>query len=54
MRWSITLRKQLPFIPNFKLAIDHVLLSKEFQVEKIFVAKELGSDHFPVVSRIWY
>ena len=54
MRWSITLRKQLPFIPNFKLAIDHVLLSKEFQVEKIFVAKGLGSDHFPVVSRIWY
>jgi endonuclease/exonuclease/phosphatase (EEP) superfamily protein YafD len=54
LRWSINLEKQFPIIPNFKLAIDHVLLSKEFQVEKIFVEKDLGSDHFPVVSTIRY
>jgi endonuclease/exonuclease/phosphatase (EEP) superfamily protein YafD len=54
MRWSIDLKKQLPLLPNFKLAIDHVLLSKEFQVEEIFVEKNLGSDHLPVVSRIKY
>jgi len=54
LRWSISLKEQLPFIPNFKLAIDHLLLSKEFQVEQIFIEKELGSDHFPLVSKIWY
>jgi len=54
MRWTIDLKKQLPLLPNFKLAIDHVLLSKEFQVEKIFVEKNLGSDHLPVVSIIKY
>ena len=54
VRWSIALKEQLPFIPNFKLAIDHLLLSKEFQVEKIAVEKELGSDHFPVVAKVWY
>jgi len=54
MRWSITLQKQFSSIPNFKLAIDHVLLSKEFQVEEIFVEKGLGSDHSPIVSKIWY
>ena len=54
MRWSIILAKQFSIIPNFKLAIDHVLLSKEFQVEKIFVEKSLGSDHFPIVSKIKY
>ena len=54
MRWSIALEKQFSAIPNFKLAIDHVLLSKEFQVEEIFVEKGLGSDHFPIVSKIRY
>ena len=54
MRWSINLENQVPLIPNFKLAIDHVLLSKEFQVEEIFVEKSLGSDHLPVVSSIRY
>ena len=54
MRWTIDLKKQVPLIPNFKLAIDHVLLSREFQVEEIFVEKNLGSDHFPVVSVMRY
>lgn len=54
MRWTIELKKQVPLIPNFKLAIDHVLLSEEFQVEEIFVDKDLGSDHLPVVSTIKY
>ena len=54
MRWTIELKKQLPLIPHFKLSLDHVLLSKEFQVKSIFVDKELGSDHLPVVSEIWY
>jgi len=54
MRWSIALEKQFSAIPNFKLAIDHVLLSKEFQVEEIFVEKGLGSDHFPIVSKTRY
>jgi endonuclease/exonuclease/phosphatase (EEP) superfamily protein YafD len=53
-RWTIELKKQVPLIPNFKLAIDHVLLSEEFQVEEIFVERSLGSDHLPVVSRIKY
>jgi len=54
LRWSIALNKRFYFIPNFKLAIDHLLLSKEFQVKQIFVEKDLGSDHFPMVSKIWY
>ena len=54
MRWTIDLEKQLPLLPNFKLPIDHVLLSEEFQVETIFVEKSLGSDHLPVVSTIGY
>ncbi len=54
MRWTIDLEKQLPLFPNFKLAIDHLLLSNEFQVEEIFVEKDLGSDHLPVVSNIRY
>jgi len=54
MRWTIDLEKQVPLIPNFKLAIDHVLLSSEFQVEEIFVEKDLGSDHLPVISNIKY
>lgn len=54
LRWTIELKKQLPLIPHFKLPIDHLLLSKEFQVKSIFVDKELGSDHRPVVSEIWY
>jgi endonuclease/exonuclease/phosphatase (EEP) superfamily protein YafD len=54
LRWTIELKKQIPLIPNFKLPIDHVLLSKEFQVEEIFVEKDLGSDHFAVVTKIRY
>ncbi len=54
LRWTIDLKKQLPLFPNFKLPIDQVLLSDEFQVEKIFVEKSLGSDHLPVVSTIRY
>lgn len=54
LRWSISLEEQLPFIPNFKLAIDHVLVSKEFEVENIFVEKDLGSDHLPIVTELCY
>lgn len=54
LRWSISLKKQLPMLPFMKLSIDHVMLSKEFQVEEIFVEKDLGSDHFPIVSTIRY
>ncbi|CAA6799223.1 MAG: Endonuclease/exonuclease/phosphatase [uncultured Sulfurovum sp.] len=54
LRWTISLKKQVPFIPNFKLAIDHILVSKEFQVKNIFVDKELGSDHLPVVTVLNY
>jgi len=54
LRWTIDLKKQVPFLPNFKLAIDHVLLSNEFQVKDIFVEKDLGSDHFPVVTTAVY
>lgn len=49
LRWSISLEKQLPLIP-LKLSIDHVLLSSEFQVDDIYIAKPLGSDHFPLVT----
>ena len=54
LRWTLSLEKQVPFIPNFKLPIDQVLVSKELEVRKIFVEKDLGSDHFPVVSEIWF
>ena len=54
MRWTIDLKKQVPLIPNFKLAIDQLLLSSEFQVINIYVEKDLGSDHFPVVDTIKY
>jgi len=54
MRWTINLKKQVSLIPNFQLPIDHVLISKEFQVAKIFVEKDLGSDHLPVVSELRY
>ena len=54
MRWTIDLKKQLPLLPNFKLSLDHVLISKEFQVKKIFVEKDLGSDHLPVVTELYY
>lgn len=54
MRWTINLKKQVPLIPNFKLSLDHVLISKEFQVKKIFVKKDLGSDHLPVVTELYY
>jgi len=54
MRWTIDLKKQVPFIPHFKLAIDQLLLSSEFQVINIYVEKDLGSDHLPVVATIKY
>ncbi len=54
LRWTIDLKRQLPLLPNFKLPIDHVLLSDEFQVENIFVERSLGSDHLPVVSTVRY
>jgi len=54
MRWTIDLEKQVPFIPHFKLAIDQLLLSSEFQVANIFVEKDLGSDHLPVVATMKY
>lgn len=54
LRWTIDLGKQVPFLPNFKLPIDQILLSDAFQIEKIFVEKSLGSDHLPVVSIIGY
>ena len=54
LRWTLSLEGQVPFIPNFKLPIDQVLVSKELEVRKIFVEKSLGSDHFPVVSEIWF
>lgn len=54
MRWTIELEKQVPLIPNMKLAIDHILISDEFQTENIFVEKNLGSDHLPVMSELRY
>ena len=54
LRWTIDLGKLFPLLPNFKLPIDHVLLSDEFQVEDIFIERSLGSDHLPVVSTVWY
>ena len=50
----LSLEEQVPLIPNFKLPIDQVLVSKELEVRKIFVEKSLSSDHFPVVSEIWF
>ena len=29
-------------------------LAKEIEVRKVFVEESLGSDHFPVVSEIWF
>jgi len=54
MRWTIDLKKQVPLLPNFKLAIDQLLLSSEFQVINIYVEKDLGSDHLPVVATMKY
>jgi len=54
MRWTIDLEKQVPLIPHFKLAIDQLLLSSEFQVINIYVEKDLGSDHLPVVATMKY
>ena len=54
LRWTLSLEKQVPLVPNFKLPIDQVLVSKALEVRKIFVEKSLGSDHFPVVSEIWF
>ena len=52
MRWSIALKEQLPLFPSIKLPIDHVLLSKDFDVDSIYVGEDLGSDHFPVISEL--
>ena len=54
MRWSISLKKQLPLLPFMKLSIDHLLLSEELEVQTLKVEKDLGSDHFPIVSEVKY
>jgi endonuclease/exonuclease/phosphatase (EEP) superfamily protein YafD len=54
LRWSITLKEQLPLLPFIKLSIDHILLSKAFQVKSIDIKEDLGSDHSPVVAEIGY
>jgi len=54
LRWSIDLQKQLPLIPAMQLSIDHVLVSSEFQVDAITVVKDLGSDHFPLITELRY
>jgi endonuclease/exonuclease/phosphatase (EEP) superfamily protein YafD len=54
LRWTIELKDQLPHFPYIKLPIDHVLVSKEFEVERIYVDEDKGSDHFPVVTTLRY
>jgi len=54
LRWSIDLKNQLPLLPFIKLAIDHLLISKEFEVKNIKVEEGLGSDHLPIISEISY
>ena len=54
LRWSINLNNQLPMLPFMKLPIDHLLISKEFEVKNIQVEKSLGSDHLPIMSEIAY
>jgi len=54
LRWTIELKDQLPNFPYIKLPIDHVLISKEFETVGIYVDKNLGSDHFPVVTTLKY
>jgi len=54
LRWSIDLKKDLPFIPFMKLSIDHTLLSSEFEVNNIYVVKDFGSDHFPILTKFRY
>ena len=54
LRWSIELKKQLPLLPFMKLSIDHLLISKELEIEQINVKKGLGSDHLPIVSLLRY
>ena len=54
LRWSIELKEQLPLFPFMKLSIDHLLLSKELEVERIEVKEGLGSDHLPIISTIRY
>jgi len=54
MRWSLNFKEQLSFPINFKLAIDHLLLSKEFQVASIATLNDLGSDHLPILSTLYY
>jgi len=51
-RWTIDLGRQLPLVPNMKLPIDHLLLSKELTSQSIKVEKSIGSDHLPIVSKI--
>jgi endonuclease/exonuclease/phosphatase (EEP) superfamily protein YafD len=54
LRWTIELASQLPLFPYLKLPIDHVLISEEFEAESIYIDKDLGSDHLPVVSSLKY
>ncbi|MGH1352439.1 MAG: endonuclease/exonuclease/phosphatase family protein [Methyloligellaceae bacterium] len=48
-----TLKKRiLKGLVSIDLPIDHILKSKELTTQKIVVGKEVGSDHFPVISRL--
>lgn len=51
LRWTLNLKK-LPILPRFKLPIDHILISKEIEVINIKVAKDLGSDHLPLLTTL--
>ena len=54
LRWTIALDHQLPMIPNMKLPIDQLLLSKGLVAQSVEVQQGLGSDHFPVMANIVY
>lgn len=34
------------------IRVDHILLSKEFNIEKAIVLETLGGDHYPVLSKV--
>jgi len=52
LRWSIELKQQLPYIPNMKLPIDHLMISKDLIVEKIEATEHFGSDHYAIVASL--
>ncbi len=53
LRWTIELEHNIPLVPNIKLPIDQLLLSKSIVVKHIERKEHFGSDHYGVLDYLY-